>query len=62
MSQPAIRPFKVDISHTEVDRLKAKVADTRMPGRPIVPDAGENYGRDTKYPSFIQERYRKTCR
>lgn len=44
MDNAPIRPFIVDIRPDEVDRLKAKLADTRLPGRSIVPDAGERYG------------------
>ncbi|KAL0944676.1 putative epoxide hydrolase [Colletotrichum truncatum] len=39
-----IQDFKVDIPREEVDRLHRKLKDTRLPGRPIVPDAGANYG------------------
>ena len=39
-----IEPFKVDISQEEVDRLKRKLNDTRIPPKPIVPDAGDKYG------------------
>lgn len=39
-----IRPFKVDIPQQEVDRLNRKLRDTRLPGRSIVPDAGDRYG------------------
>jgi hypothetical protein len=44
MAEPLIKPLKVDIPKTEVDRLKAKLNDTRLPGRSIVPDAGTKYG------------------
>lgn len=39
-----IKPFDSNISQTEVDRLFRKLADTRLPTQPIVPDAGEDYG------------------
>lgn len=39
-----IQPFKVDIPQEEVDRLKRKLKDTRLPPKPIVPDAGNKYG------------------
>ncbi|KAF7587411.1 hypothetical protein BBP40_007251 [Aspergillus hancockii] len=44
MAESFIRPFKIDIPKTKVDRLKAKLNDTRLPGRSIVPDAGTKYG------------------
>ncbi|KAI9150237.1 alpha/beta-hydrolase [Paramyrothecium foliicola] len=43
MPESSIRPFKIDILRNEVDRLKAKLADTRLPGRSIVPNARERY-------------------
>ncbi|OLN81014.1 putative epoxide hydrolase 7 [Colletotrichum chlorophyti] len=49
-----IRDFTVDVSSDEVERLKRKLRDTRLPGRPIVPDAGENYG--PKY-ELVEEMY-----
>ena len=39
-----IEPFKVDIPKEEVDRLKRKLQDTRLPPREIVPNAGNRYG------------------
>jgi hypothetical protein len=39
-----IREFKIDILNEEVERLKRKLNDTRLPGREIVPDAGTLYG------------------
>lgn len=39
-----VRPFKVDIPQQEVDRLSRKLRDTRLPGRSIVPNAGDRYG------------------
>jgi hypothetical protein len=39
-----IMAFKVDILPVEVERLQRKLHDTRLPGRPIVPDAGTEYG------------------
>lgn len=40
-----IEAFQVDISREEIERLKRKLQETRLPGRPVVPDAGGNYGR-----------------
>lgn len=39
-----IEPFKVDIPREEVDRLKRKLQDTRLPPKEIVPNAGDKYG------------------
>jgi len=39
-----VRPFKVDIPRTEVDRLLRKLKDTRIPTQEIVPGAGSDYG------------------
>ena len=44
MSDIEITPFKVDIPRSEVDRLKRKLQDTRLPPKPIVSDAGNKYG------------------
>jgi len=44
MSNEEILPFKVDIPKEEVQRLKRKLQDTRLPPRAIVPDAGSRYG------------------
>ena len=39
-----IRPFKVEIDQDEVFRLQRKLRETRIPGREIVPGAGDKYG------------------
>lgn len=39
-----IQPFKIDIPKDEIDRLKRKLQDTRIPKQPIVPGAGSDYG------------------
>lgn len=39
-----ITPFDPSIPKDEVDRLFRKLADTRLPEIPVVPDAGEDYG------------------
>jgi hypothetical protein len=39
-----ITPFDPKIPKGEVDRLFRKLADSRLPEIPIVPDAGEDYG------------------
>ncbi|KAJ9604108.1 hypothetical protein H2200_011631 [Cladophialophora chaetospira] len=38
-----ISSFKIDIDSKEVNRLKRKLEDTRIPKEPIVPDAGGDY-------------------
>lgn len=40
----AITPFDPTIPQDEVDRLFRKLADTRLPEIPVVPDAGDDYG------------------
>ena len=45
----SIRPFKVDISKDEYDRLIRKVKDTRIPTKDIVPGAGTDYGISTEW-------------
>jgi len=47
MADSDIVPFKVDIPRSEVDRLKRKLQDTRLPPREIVPGAGNKYGKTT---------------
>jgi hypothetical protein len=44
MADSEIVPFKVDIPRSEVDRLKRKLQDTRLPPKEIVPGAGNKYG------------------
>lgn len=44
MTDSDIKPFKVDIPREEVDRLKRKLKDTRLPPKEIVPNAGSRYG------------------
>lgn len=47
----SIRPFLIDVSDAEIERLQRKLQDTRIPQMPIVPNAGEDYGQpraDTK--------------
>ena len=44
MPESDIIPFKVDIPKEEVDRLKRKLKDTRLPPKEIVPNAGSKYG------------------
>jgi hypothetical protein len=47
-----IKPFDPTIPREEVDRLFRKLADTRLPETPIVPDAGDDYGTQTPIPLF----------
>lgn len=44
MGSEDIVPFEVNIPKEEVERLHRKLADTRLPPKPIVPDAGDKYG------------------
>lgn len=44
MADSDIVPFKVNIPQSEVDRLKRKLQDTRLPPKEIVPGAGNKYG------------------
>lgn len=39
-----IQPFTIDIPKSEVERLKRKLEDTRLPPKEIVPNAGNKYG------------------
>jgi hypothetical protein len=40
----AITPFHVNIAPEEAQRLKRKLADTRIPQQPIVAGAADDYG------------------
>lgn len=44
MGDSDVKDFKVDIPVGEVDRLKRKLKDTRLPPKEIVPNAGKKYG------------------
>jgi len=44
MAESHIKPLNVDISIEEVDRLKRKLKDTRLPPKEIVPNAASSYG------------------
>lgn len=47
-----ISSFEINIDTKEVDRLRRKLEDTRIPKDPIVPDAGGDYGwSSSKQPS-----------
>ena len=39
-----IRPFTIDVPATEVERMKRKLTDSRIPQQEIVPGAGDDYG------------------
>lgn len=39
-----IQPFTIDIPAEEVERMKRKLRDTRIPQNEIVPGAGDDYG------------------
>jgi hypothetical protein len=40
-----VKPFDPTIPKDEVDRLFRKLGDTRLPEIPVVPDAGDDYGK-----------------
>jgi len=40
----SVSPFKIDIAKEEVERLRRKLQDTRIPLDPIVPEARRDYG------------------
>lgn len=44
MAGPDIQEFKIDVLPQEVERLKRKLNDARLPEREIVPGAGKHYG------------------
>ena len=44
MAEGDITDFDPNIPQEEVDRLKRKLKDTRLPPKPVVPDAGDKYG------------------
>ena len=44
MTDSEVKPFEIDIPAEEIERLKRKLKDTRLPGREIVPGAGDRYG------------------
>lgn len=50
-----VRPFKVDIPKSEVERLIRKLKDTRIPDQEIVPGAGEDYGVSAQWTRDIYE-------
>lgn len=50
-----IQPFKVDIPKEEVERLKRKLKDTRLPPKEIVPNAGTKYGPTYKWAKDLHE-------
>jgi hypothetical protein len=39
-----IRSFAIEVPVDEVHRMKRKLRDTRIPQKPIVPEAGDDYG------------------
>lgn len=58
MADADITPFKVDIPTEEVERLKRKLKDTRLPPRAIVPDAGTRYGPTYEWCSNLYHAWR----
>ena len=53
MADSDIVPFKVDIPQSEVDRLKRKLQDTRLPPKEIVPGAGNMYGKAVNASTYV---------
>ncbi|KAL3491602.1 Alpha/Beta hydrolase protein [Aspergillus germanicus] len=54
-----IREFKIDIPNEEVERLKHKLNDTRLPGREIVPGAGTLYWPSYAWAQELLEEWRR---
>jgi hypothetical protein len=52
-----IVPFIVDIPRSEVDRLKRKLQDTRLPPKEIVPGAGDKYGKADVVLFYVHKPY-----
>jgi hypothetical protein len=50
-------PFIVDIPRSEVDRLKRKLQDTRLPPKEIVPGAGDKYGKADVVLFYVHKPY-----
>ncbi|KAK7959931.1 alpha/beta-hydrolase [Apiospora aurea] len=44
MTSTEVKEFDPTIPKEEVERLWRKLRDTRLPGTPVVPDAGDDYG------------------
>ncbi|KAF2233017.1 alpha/beta-hydrolase [Viridothelium virens] len=55
-----IKPFKVDIAQSEVDRLYEKLRDTRVPTQDIVPGAGSDYGFPTEWATELYNYWLKS--
>ena len=45
----AIKPFKIDIPTTEVDRLFRRASESRHPAKDVVEEAGRDYGFETEW-------------
>ena len=52
-----IKPFKISISDTEVDRYYRKIRDTRVPTKDIVPNAGSDYGFTTEWATELYQEW-----
>lgn len=53
-----ITSFKIDVPDAEVARLHRKLEDTRIPARPIVPDAGKDYGPEIGWFQRLHKKWR----
>lgn len=56
-SDTSVVPFDPSIPKPEVDRLMRKLADTRLPKSPIVPDAGDEYGPPLEWVQALYDAY-----
>lgn len=52
-----IRPFKIDVPQSEVERLQRKLQDTRLPPREILPGVGWDLGALSKNTSHKHLQY-----
>ncbi|OQU95134.1 hypothetical protein CLAIMM_01382 [Cladophialophora immunda] len=53
-----ISPFRIDIPNGEVERLKRKLRDTRIPKAPIVPGANGDYGPPIEWFQRLSNKWR----
>ncbi|KAL9084292.1 MAG: hypothetical protein Q9165_008120 [Trypethelium subeluteriae] len=55
-----VKPFKVNIAQSEVDRLYEKLRETRVPTQDIVPGAGSDYGFSTEWATELYDYWLKS--
>ncbi|KAH9829730.1 alpha/beta-hydrolase [Teratosphaeria destructans] len=58
MPSADIKPFKLTVPDREVQRLNAKLRDTRPPTKDVVPDAESEYGIPTTWATEMYEYWR----